>query len=362
MEGTGTGAGGTGRRRAEGPRASIRAVANLAGVSPSTVSRALNSPELVSAETRRRVLECAERLGYRPNRAAQSLVLGRTRNVGLIVPDIANPFFAPFIKGVEAYFRDTEYAVFLADTDEDAATEVRLAEAMVERVDGLILCAPRMTGARLRAVAARTAVVLANRTSRVAPSVLLDFRPGMEQAVAHVHALGHHRCAYLSGPANSWSNRQRRRFLGAACAERGIELVDLGPYEPRFTGGYRAADEVLAARATAVFACNDLVALGVLSRLTARGVPVPVCAIAFGFGHKPVRCGCAVALQLPCVSHAWSADRAGKGVRVRAGGVQRRAARAAGRPRAGLAAPVGRRAVQAGHHPGQGHLRAGVAG
>src|SRR5690606_38285582 len=174
---------------ADSTRASIRAVASLAGVSPSTVSRALNSPELVNAETRRRVLECAERLGYQPNRAAQSLVLGRTRNVGLIVPDIANPFFAPFIKGVEAYFRDTEYAVFLADTDEDTATEVRLAEAMVERVDGLILCAPRMTAARLRAIASKTTVVLANRTSRTAPSILQDFRPGIEQAAAHFHAL-----------------------------------------------------------------------------------------------------------------------------------------------------------------------------
>ncbi|MFG2088429.1 MULTISPECIES: LacI family DNA-binding transcriptional regulator [unclassified Spirillospora] len=260
---------------ADSTRASIRAVASLAGVSPSTVSRALNSPELVNAETRRRVLECAERLGYQPNRAAQSLVLGRTRNVGLIVPDIANPFFAPFIKGVEAYFRDTEFAVFLADTDEDTATEVRLAEAMVERVDGLILCAPRMSGTRLRAVASKTTVVLAYRTSRSAPSIVSDFQSGMDQAAAHVHALGHRRCAYLSGPANSWSNRQRRKFIGAACAERGIELVDLGPYEPRFTGGFRAADEVLAAGVTAVFAYNDLVALGVLSRLTARGVPVP---------------------------------------------------------------------------------------
>lgn len=260
---------------ADSTRASIRAVASLAGVSPSTVSRALNSPELVNAETRRRVLECAERLGYQPNRAAQSLVLGRTRNIGLIVPDIANPFFAPFIKGVEAYFRDTEFAVFLADTDEDTATEVRLAEAMVERVDGLILCAPRMSGTRLRAVASKTTVVLAYRTSRVAPSIVSDFQSGMDQAAAHVHALGHRRCAYLSGPANSWSNRQRRKFIGAACEERGIELVDLGPYEPRFTGGFRAADEVLAAGVTAVFAYNDLVALGVLSRLTARGVPVP---------------------------------------------------------------------------------------
>jgi DNA-binding LacI/PurR family transcriptional regulator len=273
---------------ADGTRASIRAVASLAGVSPSTVSRALNSPELVNAETRQRVLDCAERLGYQPNRAAQSLVLGRTRNVGLIVPDIANPFFAPFIKGVEAYFRDTEFAVFLADTDEDTATEVRLAEAMVERVDGLILCAPRMSGTRLSAVAAKTSVVLAYRTSRTAPSVLLDFQPGLDQAVAHVHALGHRRCAYLSGPANSWSNRQRRKFLGAACAERGIELVYHGPYAPGFTGGYRPADEVVAADVTAAFAYNDLVALGVLSRLTERGVKVPTDLSIVGFDDIPM--------------------------------------------------------------------------
>lgn len=273
---------------ADGTRASIRAVASLAGVSPSTVSRALNSPELVNAETRQRVLDCAERLGYQPNRAAQSLVLGRTRNVGLIVPDIANPFFAPFIKGVEAYFRDTEFAVFLADTDEDTATEARLAEAMVERVDGLILCAPRMSGTRLRAVAAKTDVVLAYRTSRTAPSVLPDFEPGLAQAVVHLHALGHRRCAWLSGPANSWSNRQRRKFLGTACAERGIDLVDLGPYEPRFTGGYRAADEVVAAGVTAAFAYNDLVALGVLSRLTERGVKVPGDLGIVGFDDIPM--------------------------------------------------------------------------
>ncbi|MBG6090605.1 LacI family DNA-binding transcriptional regulator [Actinomadura viridis] len=254
---------------------SIRAVASAAGVSASTVSRALNNPELVNAETRRRVLECADRLGYRPNRAARSLVLGRTSNVGLIVPDIANPAFAPFIKGVEAYFRDTGYGVFLADTDEDADTEARMAEAMAERADGLILCASRMPGMRVRSIAAKTTVVLANRLSRSVPSVALDLKPGIDQAVTHLHALGHRRCAFLSGPRDSWSNRQRRKHLTAGCAARGIELIELGPYEPQFTGGYRAADEALAADVTAVFAYNDLIALGVLARLHARGVRVP---------------------------------------------------------------------------------------
>ncbi|MFC5751542.1 LacI family DNA-binding transcriptional regulator [Actinomadura rugatobispora] len=291
---------------------SIRAVASAAGVSASTVSRALNNPELVNAETRRRVLECADRLGYRPNRAARSLVLGRTTNVGLIVPDIANPVFALFIKGVEAYFRDTEYAVFLADTDEDAATEVRLAEAMVERADGLILCAPRMSGMRVRSIAAKTTLVLANRISRTVPSIAMDFGPGVEQAIGHLHALGHRRCAFLAGPRDSWSNRQRRRFLTAGCAERGVELVELGPYEPQFSGGYRAADEALAAGVTAVFAYNDLVAMGVLARLRDRGVPVPEAMSIVGFDDVPTASMVSpplttVAVPMPAVARAASA-------------------------------------------------------
>ncbi|WP_315987290.1 LacI family DNA-binding transcriptional regulator [Actinomadura sp. HBU206391] len=258
-----------------GGAVTIRAVAGLAGVSPSTVSRALNAPELVNAVTRRRVLESAERLGYQPNRAARSLVLGRTANLGLIVPDIANPFFAPFIKAVQSRLRDSDYALFLADTDEDRATEVALAEAMAEQVDGLILCSPRLPAARLHATAARTPVVVAYRLNRTIPSVGIDHGPGIEQAVTHLRALGHRRCAYLTGPRGSWSNRQRLRHLTAACSAQGIRLTVLGPYEPRFSGGYRAADEVLTAEVTAVLAYNDLIALGVMSRLADRRVGVP---------------------------------------------------------------------------------------
>lgn len=270
------------------PVVTIRAVATLAGVSPSTVSRALNTPELVRAATRRRVLDCAERLGYEPNRAARSLVLGRTATIGLIVPDIANPFFAPFIKAVQAYLRDSDYTVFLADTDEDPAAEVALAQAMARQADGLILCSPRMSGPRLRSIAAMGPLVVANRLSRTVPSISMDVAPGLDAAIAHLHALGHRRIAFLGGPSGSWSNRQRRRFLAQGCAERGIQLIELGPYEPRFPGGYRAADEALAAGVTAVFAYNDLVALGAMSRLAARGVRVPDEMSVMGFDDVPM--------------------------------------------------------------------------
>ncbi|MEV5413743.1 LacI family DNA-binding transcriptional regulator [Thermopolyspora sp. NPDC052614] len=253
----------------------IHMVAASAGVSASTVSRALNFPELVKPGTRERVLACVERLGYQPNRAARSLALGRTASLGLIVPDIANPFFAPFVKVVQSRVREANYALFLADTDEDPATEVELALAMSQQVDGLILCSPRMPGRKLRTIAAKTPVVVANRVSRSVPSIALDFGPGIRQAVAHVHALGHRRCAFLSGPSGSWSNQQRLRAFKATCESYGIELVVLGPYEPQFSGGYRGADEALAAGVTAVFAFNDLSALGVMSRLSDRNVRVP---------------------------------------------------------------------------------------
>ncbi|MEZ0076916.1 DNA-binding LacI/PurR family transcriptional regulator [Planotetraspora sp. GP83] len=268
--------------------ATIHAVAALAGVSPSTVSRALNSPGLVNAVTRQRVLESAEQLGYQPNRAARSLVLGRTSNLGLIVPDIANPFFTPFIKAVQAQVRQASYSLFLADTDEDVEVEVEAARAMAKQVDGMILCAPRMPGNRLRSIAVHTPVVIANRQSRTAPAVTMDIGPGVRQAVAHVHALGHRRCAFLSGPRGSWSNQQRLRFFTAACQAQGVELIVLGPFEPVFGGGYRGADEAVAAGVTAIFAYNDLVALGVMSRLNDRGIRVPGEMSVLGFDDIPM--------------------------------------------------------------------------
>lgn len=123
-------------------RATIREVAREAGVSASTVSRALSTPEMVNATTRERVLRAAERLGYAPNRAARGLITGRTGNLGLIVPDLTNPFFPSVVKGVQAKAREADYAVFLADTDEDPAAEVGLVRALAKQVDGLILCSP----------------------------------------------------------------------------------------------------------------------------------------------------------------------------------------------------------------------------
>ncbi|MGW4945779.1 LacI family DNA-binding transcriptional regulator [Actinoplanes sp. NPDC004185] len=261
----------------------IKDVARAAGVSPSTVCRALSTPELVRAETRERVQRSAAELDYSPNRAARGLITGRTGNLGLIVPDLGNPFFPGVVKGIQARAREADYAVFLADTDEDPAAEAQLVRTLAKQVDGIVLCSPRMSEQELRGVAALTPVVLLNRRVGRLPAITFDNVDGMRQAVTHLTALGHRRIAYVAGPRASWSNRERVRGLRLAIAAAGAELVEVGPVQPQFDGGVAAADQVLAAGVTAVIAYNDVIALGLLSRLNARGIAVPAAISVLGF-------------------------------------------------------------------------------
>lgn len=253
----------------------IKDVARAAGVSASTVCRALASPELVKAATRDRVRQAASELGYSPNRAARGLITGRTGNLGLIVPDLANPFFPAVVKGMQTRAREADYAVFLADTDEDPSAEAELVRALSKQVDGLILCSPRMSEEDLRSVTGDTPMVLLNRRVGRIPSVSIANLDGMQRVIAHLTALGHRRVAYAAGPRASWSNRERLRALRTVAAAAGVELKEIGGVMPQFAGGVAAADLVLAADVTAVVAYNDLIALGLLSRLRARDIDVP---------------------------------------------------------------------------------------
>jgi LacI family transcriptional regulator len=264
----------------------IKDVARAAGVSASTVTRALTLPELVHPDTRERVRRTAASLGYHPNRAARGLSTGRTGNIGLLVPDLGNPFFPSVVKGVQGRAHEADYAVFLADTDEDSAAEAGLVRRLSKQVDGIVLCSPRMPDEELRTLVADTPVVLVNRRIARVPSVTPEFPDAMRQAVSHLTALGHRRIAYVAGPRSSWANRERLRSLKAAATE--IELVEIGNVMPQFEGGVAAADQVLASRATAVIGYNDLVALGLLHRFTARGVAVPGDISLLGFDDIPL--------------------------------------------------------------------------
>ena len=271
---------------AEGGRrvaVTIHDVAHRAGVSVSTVSRALALPDLVRASTRQRVLAAAAELGYQPNRAARGLVTGRTGTLGVVVPDVENPFFGSVLKGVHGRAREGGQVVFLADTAEDARVEAEVVAAMVRQVDGVVLCSPRLPDEDLHRAAGGVPVVLVNRAAPGLPGVLMDAADGVRQAVEHLAALGHRRVAHLTGPRASWSAGERLRGLRAAAPVLGVQAVELGPFPPTFEGGLAAADLALASGATGVLAYNDLVALGVLSRLAARGVAVPAEVSVVGF-------------------------------------------------------------------------------
>lgn len=249
-------------------------VARAAGISASTVSRALSVPEKVNAETARRVRRLAREMGYVPPHAPKASGLPRTDMIGLIVPDIANPFFPPIIKAVQARAGALGRTAVVADVDEYAADEIRRAEFLARRVDGLIIASARSDDEQLEDLAEKLPLVLVNRQHPNISNVTIENAAGIFEAVEHLAALGHRTISYLNGPKRSWSNRQRQAAVRDACTHNGIELIEFGPFEPQIQAGARAADLVHASPATAVIAYDDLIALGVMARLTERGVGV----------------------------------------------------------------------------------------
>lgn len=250
-------------------------VARAAGVSISTVSRALSAPDRVAETTRHRVNAVVQELGYRPNRAASLLRSGRTGALGLLVPDLENPYFASLTKGVQARAQEAGMSVLVADSDENSRRESGLLTQLNQQTDGVLLAAPRDLAGDLR-VLDGTPTILINADHPDLPSVSVDYEDAMVQAVAHLSALGHARIAYVGGPERSRSDRRRRAGLRRADAKfADAQIVDLGAFSPRVDGGEAAADLALGSGATAVIAYNDLVAVGLLSMLSRRGVGVP---------------------------------------------------------------------------------------
>jgi len=253
----------------------ITDVARAAGVSASTVSRALSVPDKVDPRTRERVLRVAEHLGYQPNRAARGLITGRTGNIGLILPDLANPFFPSLVKSIQHHAHRADYQVLMMDTDEDPAVELGLVRALAKQVDGVILCSPRMRPQDLRDAASLGPTVLVNRKARGIPAVTFDNGDGMRQILAHLAGLGHEHVGFAGGPRSSWSNAERLRGLTEGAAALGLRVAELGHFPPTFDGGRLAVESALLSGATAIVGYNDLVAVGLCRALAERGVDVP---------------------------------------------------------------------------------------
>lgn len=268
----------------------IKDVALAAGVSASTVSRALSRPEKVEPATRQRIMELAHQLGYRPNRAAQILNTGRTGCLGAILPDLENPFFAGLLKGIENAAGELGYQILVADTGEDAAAERRAIEALAGRTDGLLLCASRLEDDEIRRIDHDSSVVLVNRSVPGVRDVSFDNGGGMHQAWRHLLALGHQRIGYVGGTLLSRSAQQRlTAFEALAQATPGPERgCVLGEFAPTFDGGGAAADHVLRAEVTAAIVYNDIMAIGLMHMLTKYGFILPDRLSVVSFDDIPV--------------------------------------------------------------------------
>lgn len=261
--------------RTAGSKATIYDIAKLAGVNPSTVSRALGKPGRVSARTQKLVEDAAAELHYTVNPFARALPTGRTNTFGLIVSDITNPIYFDIIRGAEAAAALSGFTMVLAESAESADTELTVAQRMLPATDGIILASPRMPDSEIRELAEGKPVVVINRSIEGIGSVVPDVDPGIGDAVRHLAANGHRKLAFVGGPKQSWMAGRRWESFRAACEWSHLDSVLLPATSPTLDGGRRAARDVISSGATSALCYNDLLAIGLMQELQAASVKVP---------------------------------------------------------------------------------------
>lgn len=274
------------------PAARLKDVAEAAGVHVSTASRALNerTASLVQEETLLRVRAAAERLGYRVNGMARALKTRRSCTVGMLVPDITNPFFPPAVRGAEDVLSQFGFSVLLANGDNDESRSRRQVSAMLEaRVDGLLLGMARRSDALVAELAASgLPVVQLNRMvdrggiSAVVP----DDYHGIVQAIEHLYGLGHRAIGCVSGPLFSSNSTRRVTSFQETTSRLGVTSAPvLEAAAFNIDAGAVAGAQLLGdhTELTAVIATNDLLAIGVLQAAAAAGRPCPAELSVVGF-------------------------------------------------------------------------------
>jgi DNA-binding LacI/PurR family transcriptional regulator len=272
----------------EGPRRSqptIYDVARLAGVAPSTVSRAFARPGRVNADTAQRIREAAAQLGYRANPVARALSTSRTRMLALMISDVTNPFYSELIRGAQLAAGQEEYTVLLTDARESDVVERESLERVLPVVEGIVIGSSRMSDSTLRVIAKQTPMIVLNRHLVGIPSVVTDNPRGMRRAVEHLGELGHEHITYVAGPEASWADGVRWRALREAGHELHLHTRRVGPVAPTLQGGREAAGLLRQNLPTAVICYNDLVAIGLMRTLAADGVRIPEDVSVVGFDN-----------------------------------------------------------------------------
>lgn len=272
--------------------ATINEVAKRAGVSKATVSRVLNNRP-VSSETQAKVLKAMRELKYQPNAQARGLSLRQAKIIGLIAPDLRGDFYGPVILGIEEVLQRNDFNLIVSRAQ---SKEYRLAKMLKEKkVDGLIIATPRRIGEKGILALKKDnfpVVVIDGNVGEQVSSVEVDSYQGAFQATEHLIKLGHTRIGVISSPYGFKESRDRLRGYQDALKQYGLAyeegLVREGDYT--MASGEREIDQFLAfeSRPTAIFAFNDLMAIGVIHGLFKKGLSVPKDMAVVGFDDSEV--------------------------------------------------------------------------
>lgn len=261
----------------------IKDIAKAAGVSHTTVSRALNGNPAISLETTARIQQLARKMGYVPSAVAQSLLSRRTRTIGMVITTIADPFISQVVEGVEGVAREAGYSVFLSTSHNLPDQEVAVVETFQRRrVDAIIVTSSRvgsLYSSQLDQIKVPIVLINNQEPGEFLYSVGVNDLQGAQLAVEHLLALEHHRIAYVGAVDRPKSNE--RRLAGYRCA---LEVAGLS-FDPAFVlaplayrdleRGESVLDLLLTMGATAVFCYNDQTAIGLLMACHQRGLSVP---------------------------------------------------------------------------------------
>ncbi|TCO68655.1 LacI family DNA-binding transcriptional regulator [Caldanaerobacter subterraneus] len=263
----------------------IKDIARLANVSVTTVSRVINNkPEGVSEETRQKILKLVKELGYQPNAIARGLVTKKTKTIGLIIPDISNPFFPDIARGVEDSAHIYGYNVFLCNTDDNLEKESEYIRALKEKyVDGIIFTSsvPSDYQHIMELVRDGVPIVMMDRRmeSEEIYGVFIDNYEGGYLATKHLIDLGHRKIGCITGPLKVKNARERLEGYKRALLDNGIEvderLIFEGDY--KINSGIIGTEKLLNDNKdiTAIFACNDLMAYGAYKTIRSYGYKIP---------------------------------------------------------------------------------------
>ena len=258
-------------------------VAQTAGVSLMTVSRVVNNKDDVSKATRDMVLGVIEQLSYRPSSIARGLATRRTGTLGVVVPDISNPYFASIVRSAEEEAYSQNYSVFLGNTNEDPKRELTVLQSLEDKqVDGLILFSSRLEDDTLFEILEyfpTTVLVFRDKRGFDVGTFKIDDVFGGQVAIEHLLKSGHRNIGLISGPQISLSTSGRLKGYQLALQAAGIPINDnwIRHCRPVVEGGQETARELLKnyPEITALFCHNDLVAVGVLQTCAELGLRVP---------------------------------------------------------------------------------------